>query len=50
MAREQKLYVSPSKISGVCGKLLCCLNFEENFYTDFQDKNSTQPSEVDAED
>jgi cell fate regulator YaaT (PSP1 superfamily) len=38
MAREQHLYVSPSKISGICGKLLCCLNFEENFYTDLQDK------------
>jgi cell fate regulator YaaT (PSP1 superfamily) len=37
MAREQKLYVSPSKISGICGKLLCCLNFEENFYTDLQE-------------
>jgi cell fate regulator YaaT (PSP1 superfamily) len=50
MAREQKLYVSPSKISGVCGKLLCCLNFEENFYTDFQDENTVQSAEVDAED
>ncbi len=39
MAREQRLYVSPSKISGVCGKLLCCLNFEENYYTDFQERN-----------
>jgi len=40
MAREQKLYVSPSKISGICGKLLCCLNFEEDFYTDLQNKES----------
>jgi cell fate regulator YaaT (PSP1 superfamily) len=38
MAREQKLYVSPGKLSGICGKLLCCLNFEEDFYTDFQNK------------
>ncbi|UCG92358.1 MAG: signal peptidase II [candidate division WOR-3 bacterium] len=37
MAREQKLYVSPSKLSGICGKLLCCLNFEEDFYADFQE-------------
>lgn len=49
MAREQKLYVSPSKISGVCGKLLCCLNFEENFYTDFQDKNLIQAIQADEE-
>jgi len=37
MARDQKLYVSPSKISGICGRLLCCLNFEEDFYADFQE-------------
>lgn len=50
MAREQKLYVSPSKISGVCGKLLCCLNFEENFYTDFQERNLSRTIRVDEED
>lgn len=37
MARDQKLYVSPGKISGICGRLLCCLNFEEDFYTDFSE-------------
>lgn len=36
MAREQKIFVAPSKLSGICGKLLCCLNFEEDFYADFQ--------------
>ncbi len=49
MAREQKLYVSPSKISGVCGKLLCCLNFEENYYTDFQERNFSKAMQVDEE-
>jgi cell fate regulator YaaT (PSP1 superfamily) len=49
MAREQKLYVSPSKISGVCGKLLCCLNFEENFYTDFQERNLSRTMQADEE-
>jgi cell fate regulator YaaT (PSP1 superfamily) len=49
MAREQKLYVSPSKISGVCGKLLCCLNFEENFYADFQEKNISKTIQVDED-
>ena len=38
MAREQKLYVSPNKLSGVCGKLLCCLNFEEDFYSEFKEQ------------
>lgn len=42
MARDQKLYVSPSKISGICGRLLCCLNFEEDFYTDFNDADEQE--------
>jgi hypothetical protein len=28
MAKEQGLPLSPAKISGVCGRLLCCLAFE----------------------
>jgi cell fate regulator YaaT (PSP1 superfamily) len=32
MARQQNLFVEPSKISGLCGKLLCCLRFEEETY------------------
>lgn len=32
MARQQNLFVEPSKISGLCGKLLCCLGFEEDCY------------------
>ena len=49
MARDQKLYVSPSKISGICGRLLCCLNFEEDFYTDFhsQDEPEEKPQDAD---
>lgn len=27
-ARDQKLAMSPTRLSGVCGRLLCCLNFE----------------------
>jgi cell fate regulator YaaT (PSP1 superfamily) len=46
MAREQKLYVSPSKISGICGKLLCCLNFEENFYSDLQEASTGEEKGV----
>jgi cell fate regulator YaaT (PSP1 superfamily) len=32
MARQQSLFVEPSKISGLCGKLLCCLGFEDQTY------------------
>mgnify|MGYP000092701728 CR=1 FL=1 len=32
MAKEQGLSLSPSKISGTCGRLMCCLKYEQNSY------------------
>ena len=32
MAKEQNLYLNPAKISGVCGRLMCCLKNEEETY------------------
>jgi cell fate regulator YaaT (PSP1 superfamily) len=32
MARDQNLISNLSKISGPCGRLLCCLHYEEDFY------------------
>ncbi|MBR5970904.1 MAG: stage 0 sporulation family protein [Lachnospiraceae bacterium] len=32
MAKEQGLSLNPTKISGVCGRLMCCLNNEEEVY------------------
>ncbi|PKN79871.1 MAG: Tpl protein [Candidatus Cloacimonetes bacterium HGW-Cloacimonetes-1] len=32
MAKDQNLAGNLSKISGPCGRLLCCLNYEEDFY------------------
>jgi cell fate regulator YaaT (PSP1 superfamily) len=32
MAKAQELSLNPQKISGVCGRLMCCLNFEYEFY------------------
>ncbi len=34
MARNQNLSMNPQKISGICGKLLCCLAYENNLYTE----------------
>ena len=34
MAREQQLSLSPSKISGACGRLMCCLSYELTQYRD----------------
>ena len=32
MAKEQNLSLNPTKISGVCGRLMCCLKYEEDHY------------------
>ncbi len=32
MAKEQNLSLNPSKISGICGRLLCCLKYEYDMY------------------
>jgi cell fate regulator YaaT (PSP1 superfamily) len=32
MAKEQDLSLNPAKISGVCGRLMCCLAYENDFY------------------
>lgn len=32
MAKEQGLSLSPGKISGTCGRLMCCLKYEQNSY------------------
>ncbi|MFW5959602.1 MAG: PSP1 domain-containing protein [Chitinivibrionales bacterium] len=38
MAKNQQLSLNPSKISGNCGRLLCCLKYEEDKYIDVFDK------------
>jgi cell fate regulator YaaT (PSP1 superfamily) len=32
MAKEQNISLNPSKISGMCGRLMCCLNYEREYY------------------
>jgi len=36
MAKEQNLPLNPQKISGVCGRLMCCLRYEFEAYKDFK--------------
>ena len=38
MAKEQNLSLNPTKISGVCGRLMCCLNNEEETYEELNRK------------
>ena len=35
MAKEQNLFLNPAKISGICGRLLCCLSYEQENYDAF---------------
>ena len=34
MAKTQNLSLNPTKISGACGRLMCCLKYEQNAYED----------------
>jgi len=34
MAKEQNISLNPSKISGCCGRLMCCLKYEECVYSE----------------
>ena len=36
MAKNQFLALNPSKINGVCGRLLCCLDYENEVYSELK--------------
>jgi cell fate regulator YaaT (PSP1 superfamily) len=38
MAKQQDLPLSPMEISGLCGRLLCCLAYENQYYADAKAK------------
>ena len=38
MAKEQNLSLNPTKISGICGRLMCCLNYEQQNYEEIRKK------------
>ncbi|MBC7333654.1 MAG: stage 0 sporulation protein [Actinobacteria bacterium] len=38
IARDQNLPLNPLKISGICGRLMCCLKFEHDTYREFLEK------------
>ena len=45
MAKNQALSLNPAKISGNCGKLLCCINYENDFYTELR-KNAPDINDI----
>ena len=36
MAKVQNLSLNPSKIAGICGRLMCCLKYENDIYMEFR--------------
>ncbi len=38
MAKDQGLSLNPTKISGLCGRLMCCLTFESDTYQELKEK------------
>ncbi|MFH1698980.1 MAG: regulatory iron-sulfur-containing complex subunit RicT [Candidatus Zixiibacteriota bacterium] len=48
-AREQNLSLNPSKISGNCGRLLCCLTYETEHYKEIIGKFPPQGEEYKTE-
>lgn len=45
MAKNQSLSLNPVKISGNCGKLLCCINYENDVYTELR-KNAPDVGDI----
>lgn len=45
MAKWQNLSLNPTKISGLCGRLMCCLKFEEDSYRPCHGEESSAPPE-----
>jgi cell fate regulator YaaT (PSP1 superfamily) len=48
MAKDQNLTLSPSKISGACGRLLCCLAYEDETYRELKKGMPSIGSRVDT--
>ncbi len=46
MAKEQSLSLNPIKISGVCGRLMCCLKYEQDTYEEIRKSMPKEGKEV----
>ena len=50
MAKTQNLSLNPTKISGTCGRLMCCLNYDQEAYEDLLRTSPKAESFVDTPD
>jgi hypothetical protein len=48
MAKTQNLSLNPAKISGTCGRLMCCLKYEQEAYEDLLRRSPKEESFVDT--
>ncbi len=48
MAKQQDLPLSPMEISGVCGRLLCCLAYENDYYAEIKERLPKQGRIIDT--
>ncbi len=48
MAKEQSLSLNPTKISGTCGRLMCCLKYEQDAYEELIAKTPNPGALVDT--
>jgi len=50
MAKEQNLSLNPTKISGLCGRLMCCLSYEYDSYKDLMKGMPRQGDKIKTKD
>ena len=50
MAKDQDLPLNPLRISGACGRLMCCLKYEHPLYQDFAEQAPAVGEQVDTDD
>jgi len=50
MAKTQNISLNPQKINGVCGRLLCCLGYENDYYAMMGEKMPRYGSDVETPD
>ncbi len=48
MAKEQDLPLNPLKISGLCGRLMCCLRYEYEAYKDFKSRAPKRGAKIET--
>ena len=47
LAKRQELSLNPAKISGLCGRLMCCLRYECDIYKELKERMPEEGTEID---